>query len=43
MLDTVKERNFIGTRAFVPILLFVLWQCIYVLQNLKKYVSTKYV
>ena len=28
--DMVKERNFISTCAFIPILLYVLCQCIYV-------------
>ena len=36
--DMVKERNFISTCAFVPILLYVLCQCIYVLKFEIKYV-----
>ena len=35
MLDIVKERNFISTCAFIPILLFILFHCIYVMIMLK--------
>ena len=39
--DMVKERYFISTCAFVPILLYALCQCIYVLKFEIKYVLTK--
>ena len=44
MLDIAKERNFISTRAFVPILLFILFHCIYICNdNIEiKYVLTKF-
>ena len=29
-IDMVKERNFISTWAFVPILLYVSCQCMYI-------------
>ena len=40
-IDMVKERNFISNCPFVPILLYVLCQCIYVLKFEIKYVQTK--
>ena len=42
-VDMDKERNFIRTCAFVPMLVYVLCQCILVLELEIKYVLTNYI